>query len=288
MSEPYPGVPPSSRIQSQSEEPDDSLQAFADEVKALTAKHHVVAPPNTVIVQPGNKSFTSITAALDSITDARETNRYMLYAGPGTYRERVHMKPWVILSGTLDQKNDPVSTIVASPVPYDWGTVRAASNSSVQSFTISSKADRSADGIMPVAVSAIGATSFTMTNCDLIADDGGFRTESVVALNLEGGSSVRTDYTDLYATSTWKGTTYPAAVVLWEKSKLSISQAELIASAHEQSAGGASYGGSNLELLFCKVTGQTFSLTIYFNDAFITARKCTLNGPVGKGVKVIN
>ena len=263
-------------------------EAYAAEAKALAEKHHVKVPPDTVVVQPGNRSYKTINAALASITDASASNQYMVYAGPGTYRERVQMKPFVILSGTLDGNNDALSTITAPADPKSWGTVRMASNSTLSNFNVSCTVASGSKEIYPCAVWVSGASPFSISNCDLLAEDSGQETISVVPLAVVDGSSGWTQYTDLYATSTWGGLVYPAAVALWGRSRLTMMGAELIAKSKELSAGGATYEGSNLELQSCKVTGQSFSLVIWFHDASITARKCVLNGPVGPGVKVIN
>ncbi len=57
------------------------------------------ALPNLIVVAPSGGDFTSIQAAMDSITDASESNRYLVWVGPGFYQERVTVRPWVIVQG---------------------------------------------------------------------------------------------------------------------------------------------------------------------------------------------
>jgi hypothetical protein len=53
----------------------------------------------TVVVAKSGGDFTSVQAALNSITDASDTKRYLVWVGPGTYNERVEMKPFVDIEG---------------------------------------------------------------------------------------------------------------------------------------------------------------------------------------------
>ncbi len=52
-----------------------------------------------VTVAKSGADFTSIQAAIDSITDAGPGNRYLVWVGPGHYNEQVTLKPYVYLQG---------------------------------------------------------------------------------------------------------------------------------------------------------------------------------------------
>lgn len=53
-----------------------------------------------VLVAKGGGQFTSVQAALDSITEAAADNRYLVRVAPGVYAERVTMKSWVDIEGS--------------------------------------------------------------------------------------------------------------------------------------------------------------------------------------------
>jgi hypothetical protein len=54
---------------------------------------------NVVVVAKSGGDYTTITAALNSITDASDANRYLVKVMPGVYTERVTMKQYVDIEG---------------------------------------------------------------------------------------------------------------------------------------------------------------------------------------------
>lgn len=44
-------------------------------------------PSNVIIAAKGGGHFISVQAAINSITDASDSNRYLIWIGPGTYNE---------------------------------------------------------------------------------------------------------------------------------------------------------------------------------------------------------
>jgi pectin methylesterase-like acyl-CoA thioesterase len=58
-----------------------------------------VSYKNLIVVAKSGAAFTSVQAALDSITDAAANNRYLVYVAPGEYAESVAMKSYVDIQG---------------------------------------------------------------------------------------------------------------------------------------------------------------------------------------------
>ncbi len=92
----------------------------------------LIPPGNVVIVAQSGGDFSSVQAALDSITDASESNPYLVWVGPGVYEETVIMKPYVDIEGA----GEGVTKITSAVATVGTGTVRAASHSELRYLTV--------------------------------------------------------------------------------------------------------------------------------------------------------
>jgi hypothetical protein len=77
-------------------------------------------PSNVIIVAKSGGHFTSVQAAVDSITDASDNNRYLVWVAPGNYDEVVTLKDFVGLQGAGENltkliSSDPNSTALTVP-----------------------------------------------------------------------------------------------------------------------------------------------------------------------------
>ncbi len=88
---------------------------------------------NVVIVAKSGGDYNTITAALDSITTATDTNRYLIYVAPGVYTERVTMKPYVDIEGAGELTTKITFTGDAS---YATGTVVGANDAELRFLTV--------------------------------------------------------------------------------------------------------------------------------------------------------
>jgi len=88
---------------------------------------------NVIIVAKSGGDYTTITAALDSITDASDANRYLVRVMPGVYSERVTMKQYVDIEGSGELTTKITFTGSASA---DTGTVVGASNAELRFLTV--------------------------------------------------------------------------------------------------------------------------------------------------------
>ena len=57
---------------------------------------------HVILVAKKGGDFADVKTAMGSITDASETNRYLVYVGPGVYTVTapIHLKPWITLKGS--------------------------------------------------------------------------------------------------------------------------------------------------------------------------------------------
>ncbi len=123
---------------------------------ALQAQH--AAPPgNVIIVAKSNGDFTSIGAALDSITNASSGNPYLIWIAPGWYNEALALKPYVHLQGA----GQGVTVIQAAPMFDGAKALTLASHTSVRDLSISNiggvgtNYGMYGDGVTDVAVSDV-------------------------------------------------------------------------------------------------------------------------------------
>lgn len=94
-------------------------------------------PPydNVIVVAKSGGDFTSVQAALASITDNTSANRYLVWVGPGTYTETVTMKQFVDIEGAGE-----ILTKITAPgaTGSTSATVRGVTNSELRSLTVES------------------------------------------------------------------------------------------------------------------------------------------------------
>ena len=92
---------------------------------------------NVVIVAKSGGDFTTITAALASITDASASNPYLIYVAPGTYTEQVTMKQYVDIEGAGELTTKITYTGSASAT----GTVVGANDAELRFLTVENTGD---------------------------------------------------------------------------------------------------------------------------------------------------
>ena len=119
-------------------EPDDNTTYTAGAGLELSGNQFRVKGSgyrNVIVVAKSGGDFTSIQAALDSITDASDTNRYLVWVAPGVYNERVTMKPYVDIEGAGEQVTRITYGGSSNP---DTGTVVGANDAELRFLTVES------------------------------------------------------------------------------------------------------------------------------------------------------
>ncbi len=246
---------------------------------------------NKVIVQPGGKTFTTIQTAIDSITDASEKLWYSVLCSPGTYNERVILKPWVFVIG-MDESAD--NTIITADTKQ--GTpIMAASNSGVTACTIISTAT-SATGY-PCAVECNGAVNFRLTGCKAYTKHGPEhfhpRMIHTVAMNIYDG---RGDVASMVISSCEIHQECEAnsdgpsmeAVAGGEGSTMNVYNSKISCINSPCYAGALFALGGNIEAIDCNISCPKMALDIGAEGGTLKAVNCNITGGIGKGVIVVN
>jgi hypothetical protein len=95
--------------------------ADADTVDGLHASELETHYQNVVVVAASGGDFTSVQAAIDSISDAAADNPYLVWVAPGVYNETVTMKPYVHLQGAGQE----ATVITSTASSGDWPPTQA-------------------------------------------------------------------------------------------------------------------------------------------------------------------
>ncbi|MDX6694805.1 MAG: Pectinesterase [Blastocatellia bacterium] len=243
---------------------------------------------NSVIVQPGGRVFPTINAALASITDNRLQKQYLLSVGPGTYNEKVTMKPFVSIQGA-GQELTTITQPAASDA-FSGGTVMAASNCTLANVTVSSLGG--VWGSYSTALSCSGAINFSVDSSTLIVDDqnqaGVNQCTLDAALNtFEPLSQIRVFYCLIKCTAQ-NNQSGAAAAGIAAQSTADIFYSKLVAKGGRQPFGVITARSSRVTIDNGYVEGSYFALYDSDGGAIITANKCQINGPVSNGVVVNN
>jgi hypothetical protein len=179
--------------------------------------------PNLVTVAPSGGDFTTITAALTSITDASATNLYVIRIAPGIYSERVQLKPYVSLVGAgIDRTT---ITSVGGTAISSAPTLIAADNADVSKLTIQSDTAATAPiavavygsgsnaSLRQVAIRAMGGTTanyavyavssalLSLESAQIDAEAGAAPSPSIYGINALSSSTVRCDACQITAPS---------------------------------------------------------------------------------------
>jgi pectin methylesterase-like acyl-CoA thioesterase len=261
----------------------EQLRSFVKLVKEVVdaAPRNGLELANTVTVQPGGKTFPTITAALNSITDASVKKQYLVQIGPGTYNEVVVCKEWVFIAGAGVAQT--TITAPGSTSQANKGTVRAASHSAVQDVSIVS--DAKAVDAWATAVDCSGAVDFDIENCDLQGN--GVAMTNAVTLSVDfdqtgGGSQVNVAYSAIGAHGP---TAFTSALMVYARGFVNVTDSKIVADTAETAWGASASHDSTIELYNTTVVG-TMSLMLPDETGHITATSCKLIGPYSPGVVV--
>ncbi len=245
-------------------------------------------PANTVQVWPGGATFTTIQAAINSITGASAQEQYQVAVGPGTYNETVTMKDYIYIVGAGQDV-----TIITAPGQQNFasGTVNSASGAGISELTIN--ATGGGWGTCPVGIKICGSGNFHISGVNINSSDGG-----------QGGNNVRgiSNNTGSYTGSIIIGSSMIQATGADGTTALGIEGfGNSSAGAYNlfieltginvqcQSGFGVSLAvAASATLEDSKISANVWALYNSDGASPITANQCTINGPVSPGVTVNN
>ena len=264
------------------------VQSFVSQTSAIFTEGKVRAaalPANTVQVWPGGATFTTIQAAINSITNASPQLQYQVAIGPGTFNENVTMIDNIYLIGS-GQDVTIIKANAQGNTPN--GVVNSASNAGISELTISAIGGNWGD--WPVAIKISSSGNFHMSGINAFATD----------MN-NAGSNIRviTDNTGSYSGNLILGQSALAANSVSGSVATGI---ELFGMGGMQIfieltsiiiTGPSTYGvttavNATATLEDCKISATTWALYMSDGTGLITANQCAIDGPVSSGVVVNN
>lgn len=269
--------------------PPDTASAFgAQQQRAAVAAQ---LPDNTVQVDPGGATFSTITEALNSINDAGPQKQYLVTAGPGFYNEQVVLKPYVTLQGAganLTSVNYPPQ---AGNNSFSRGAIVAASNSGVYDLTATCYGGTWGD--YSTALMVGGCSPFSCSGVALVCDDQGNAGINIetVAVNWNTGTPGPSEVYFYYSTARAlanNGESVAVCMIANGPATVLAMESKFYGYGGVQSYGVQSNGGANVTLDECYAQGATFALSIPDGASTLVANACQIDGPVGNGVKVNN
>lgn len=288
----------------------DLLDGHSSSAFALADHTHPgSAYGNVIIVAKSGGDFTDLSTALNSITDATATNRYLIWVGPGIYNGYVYMKPYVDIEGAGER-----TTLLTAP-GAGGGTVTGANHAELRFIGVEATGGAfQAVGIinntvtdmrlLHVTVNAFGATNRTygifnydstvsMTDVTVTATDGS--EETIGVYNLNGAAvdivNLTVNVTTNAASGRLEGVTYGVSTGHLNGARitatsggsgilLSLTTAPIVVSNVEGTISCASFcygarvalGRPTLDQVRLTVQGAATSYGIYLLDASVTVQ----------------
>ena len=214
--------------------------------QARNAKLSLPTPAaNSVTVYPPTPGgpFTTIQAAINSISGQGPQNEFSVVAGPGTYNEAITLIPWITVHGS-----GAGQTILN-------GGVNAASNSALQSMTISPVST-------PYAVSVIGATNFEIVSCAIqTASVGEYLFNGVLVDGRKAPASAALDNLTVSVNGLGPASNYPMGIGADGQATIVMTTGSVTTQmANHQDTGVQAGGAAAISLKYLTVTSSNLAL----------------------------
>jgi pectin methylesterase-like acyl-CoA thioesterase len=266
-----------------------AVQAFtsqSDQIFSQAKLRAAALPANTVQVWPGGTTFTTIQAAIDSITGAGPQVQYQVAVGPGTYNENVVMKDYVYVIGTEQDQ-----TFITAPAQQQFGAgvVNSASNCGISDLTIN--ASGGGWGACPVGIKITGSGPFHAKGVTINTTDGGTGGNNIRGItNNTGSYAGNVIVGDCIINATGVSESTAVGIELFGMSGLTmfINVSTISVTGASQNFGVSTAVNATVTIDASKIIAATWALYDSDGTAQITANQCTISGPVSSGVVVNN
>jgi len=242
-------------------------------------------PENTVQVWPGGASFSSIMAALNSITNASESNQYQVAVGAGTFQENIVMKDYVYVIGS----GEGVTWIQADgQTNFAGGAVNSAGNCGIADLTINCWGITG--GLCPIGIKIVSSGNFHISGVVVLADDNKINGCSVRGVTNYNGSSTGTvifGQSAACANAFEPNSNARAIEVSGAGFNLLIDDGNQISGSGYNACGiiASAHAAVTIDAA-TEVAGATYAIDNSDLTATITVNNCFIVGPVSSGVTI--
>lgn len=268
----------------------ESVKLFTTQSQAVLSQGHQLAAAlasNTVQVWPGGTIFTTIQAAINSISAAGPQVQYQVAIGPGTYNENITMKDYVYVIGS-GQDNTIITA--AGQMNFASGTVNSASNCGIGDLSII--ATGGPWGVCPMGIKICGAGQFHISGVTINSSDSNLGGNNVRGISNEVGSYsgnvIVGSSTILASGAAQSGITGIEAFGIGGQGFTLFIELSTINVQGSQSFGVTTAVGASAMLEDTKIIAIIWALLNSDGMSPITANQCTIDGPVSSGVTVNN
>lgn len=266
-----------------------ALQAFASVSNQMFTEGKLRAtalPANTVQVWPGGATFTTIQAAINSISGAGPQLQYQVAVGPGTYNENVTMKDYVYVIGAEQSE-----TFITAPPQQQFGAgvVNSAANCGISDLTIN--ATGGGWGACPIGVKITGSGQFHIKGVTINTTDGGTGGNNIRGISNNSGSyagNIILGQCILTATGVAESTAVGVELFGMGGMTMFIDLCTISVTGATQNFGVSTAVNATATIDDSKIIAATWALYNSDGTANITANQCTIDGPVSSGVVVNN
>ncbi len=267
----------------------EDVRSFVDASQNLFNAARPIAlalAPNTAQVWPGGAVFTSIQAAIDSISNAGPQLQYQVAVGPGTFKENIVLKDYVFVIGA-GQTSTFITAQGQGQANNITGVVNSASNSGISELTIT--ATGGGWGTWPVGIKIMGISKFHISGVTIVSGDNGTEGNNIRGIsNNTGGAGGQVILSQSIIQATGGSNSTAEGIELFGiYGPLSLFVNLTTINVTAPYAYGVTLAINSSAIIDdSKIIAATVALNNSDGTSPIVANQCTIDGPVSPGVTV--